>query len=150
MWHSVAGFTYPDISKDPYSSKMSEEPNLMTQHHIPEDLNPQKCYCGNLYLTNFRLTAKLQKFHQTININILLSLTLSHCVQQLYFARLCPTDRDRNIQGDTKKRELLKNPTKIEEIQEKNFNFCWVFQKLPFFCVTLCIKMHNLQNLRIL
>jgi len=24
------------------------------------------------------------------------------------------------IQGDTKKRELLKNPTKIEEIQEKN------------------------------
>jgi len=24
-----------------------------------------------------------------------------------------------NIQGDTKKRELLKNPTKIEEIQEK-------------------------------
>jgi len=23
------------------------------------------------------------------------------------------------IQGDTKKRELLKNPTKIEEIQEK-------------------------------
>jgi hypothetical protein len=25
------------------------------------------------------------------------------------------------IQGDTKKRELLKNPTKIEEIQQKNF-----------------------------
>ena len=25
-----------------------------------------------------------------------------------------------NIQSDTKKRELLKNPTKIEEIQEKN------------------------------
>ena len=25
----------------------------------------------------------------------------------------------RNVQGDTKKRELLKNPTKIEEIQEK-------------------------------
>ena len=24
------------------------------------------------------------------------------------------------VQGDTKKRELLKNPTKIEEIQEKN------------------------------
>jgi len=24
-----------------------------------------------------------------------------------------------NIQSDTKKRELLKNPTKIEEIQEK-------------------------------
>ena len=24
-----------------------------------------------------------------------------------------------DIQGDTKKRELLKNPTKIEEIQEK-------------------------------
>jgi len=24
-----------------------------------------------------------------------------------------------NVQGDTKKRELLKNPTKIEEIQEK-------------------------------
>jgi len=25
-----------------------------------------------------------------------------------------------DIQNDTKKRELLKNPTKIEEIQEKN------------------------------
>jgi hypothetical protein len=25
------------------------------------------------------------------------------------------------IQGDTKKQELLKNPTKIEEIQEKKF-----------------------------
>jgi hypothetical protein len=25
------------------------------------------------------------------------------------------------IQGDTKKRELLKTPTKIEEIQEKKF-----------------------------
>ena len=24
-----------------------------------------------------------------------------------------------DVQGDTKKRELLKNPTKIEEIQEK-------------------------------
>ena len=24
------------------------------------------------------------------------------------------------VQGDTKKRKLLKNPTKIEEIQEKN------------------------------
>ena len=28
---------------------------------------------------------------------------------------------DRLIQGDTKKRELLKNATKIEEIQEKKF-----------------------------
>jgi len=26
-----------------------------------------------------------------------------------------------HIQNDTKKRELLKNPTKIEEIQEKKF-----------------------------
>ena len=26
-----------------------------------------------------------------------------------------------DAQGDTKKRELLKNPTKIEEIQEKKF-----------------------------
>ena len=26
------------------------------------------------------------------------------------------------IQGDTRKQELLKNPTKIEEIQEKKFN----------------------------
>jgi hypothetical protein len=25
------------------------------------------------------------------------------------------------IEGDTKKRELLKNPNKIEEIQQKNF-----------------------------
>jgi len=29
--------------------------------------------------------------------------------------------RDLYIQGDTKKWELLKNPTKIEEIQEKKF-----------------------------
>ena len=29
--------------------------------------------------------------------------------------------QDLDIQGDTKKRELLKNPTKIEEIQEKKF-----------------------------
>ena len=29
------------------------------------------------------------------------------------------TDRRIHIQDDTKKRELLKNPTKIEEIQEK-------------------------------
>ena len=33
-------------------------------------------------------------------------------------ATLCVILSD--IQGDTKKRELLKNPTKIEEIQEKN------------------------------
>jgi len=26
-----------------------------------------------------------------------------------------------HVQGDTKKRELLKNPTKIEEMQQKNF-----------------------------
>ena len=25
------------------------------------------------------------------------------------------------VQSDTKKREILKNPTKIEEIQEKNY-----------------------------
>jgi hypothetical protein len=25
------------------------------------------------------------------------------------------------VQGDTKKREFFKNPTKIEEIQQKNF-----------------------------
>jgi len=30
------------------------------------------------------------------------------------------TGRDMFIQNDTQKRELLKNPTKIEEIQEKN------------------------------
>ena len=28
---------------------------------------------------------------------------------------------EKQIQSDTKKREHLKNPTKIEEIQEKNF-----------------------------
>ena len=40
--------------------------------------------------------------------------TRSHC-------RFIPlrAKRIRVIQGDTKKRELLKNPTKIEEIQEK-------------------------------
>jgi len=29
--------------------------------------------------------------------------------------------RSLNVQSDTKKQELLKNPTKIEEIQEKKF-----------------------------
>ena len=33
---------------------------------------------------------------------------------------LAPSTPLRLIHGDTKKRELLKNPTKIEEIQEKN------------------------------
>ena len=35
----------------------------------------------------------------------------------LLFVSSCTCD----IQGDTKKRKLLKNPTKIEEIQEKKF-----------------------------
>jgi len=30
-------------------------------------------------------------------------------------------DKYSHVRGDTKKRELLKNPTKIEEIQEKKF-----------------------------
>ena len=36
--------------------------------------------------------------------------------QEVYW-QFCVVD----IQNDTKKRELLKNPTKIEEIQEKQF-----------------------------
>ena len=38
-----------------------------------------------------------------------------------------------NVQGDTKKRELLKNPTKIEEIQEKkNYLHKLDHYNLPF------------------
>jgi len=36
----------------------------------------------------------------------------------IYLLSTLPTNQG-NIQGDTKKRELLKNPTKIEEIQGK-------------------------------
>jgi len=32
------------------------------------------------------------------------------------------------IQNDTKKRELLKNPIKIEEIQEKNIDRNWTIK----------------------
>ena len=55
----------------------------------------------------------------------------------IYYASLLPEDtfqlfrfpllqqtcpfRTSYVQSDTKKRELLKNPTKIEEIQEKNY-----------------------------
>ena len=40
---------------------------------------------------------------------------------QLNLRKLCSVIYKINyIQSDTKKRELLKNPTKIEEIQEKN------------------------------
>jgi len=35
------------------------------------------------------------------------------------FCLNCPLKLS-HVQGDTKKQELLKNPTKIEEIQEKN------------------------------
>jgi len=42
----------------------------------------------------------------------------SFLVRQLYCRFYCKRSR-KEIQGDTKKRELLKNPTKIEEIQEK-------------------------------
>ena len=42
--------------------------------------------------------------------------TEPQCLYRVHFT-FCP-DID-NVQSDTKKRELLKNPTKIEEIQEK-------------------------------
>ena len=44
--------------------------------------------------------------------------------------RVC--DLIRVIQDDTKKRELLKNPTKIEEIQEKNLLKKLNHYSLPF------------------
>ena len=42
-------------------------------------------------------------------LNIILTLSISNALTRT------------NIQSDTKKGELLKNPTKIEEIQEKKF-----------------------------
>jgi len=42
---------------------------------------------------------------------------ITFLIQHSYFSPLCcPL----HVQGDIKKGELLKNPTKIEEIQEKN------------------------------
>ena len=38
------------------------------------------------------------------------------------YQRIPTHDTKITVQGDTKKWELLKNPTKIEEIQEKKFN----------------------------
>jgi len=45
--------------------------------------------------------------------DISLYLELQEIGEKVYFVDYC------KVQGDTKKRELLKNPTKIEEIQEK-------------------------------
>jgi len=48
------------------------------------------------------------------------SHSLTYCSLPVYLGR----SRVNNaffVQSDTKKRELLKNPTKIEEIQEKKF-----------------------------
>ena len=42
---------------------------------------------------------------------------MNTALAKLYFWQTMWID----IEGDTKKRELLKNPTKIEEIQEKKF-----------------------------
>jgi len=42
-------------------------------------------------------------------------------VQQLYHTQGHHPPGYPFIQGDTRKRKLLKNPTKIEEIQEKKF-----------------------------
>ena len=39
----------------------------------------------------------------------------------LYIIRSPALYTQQQVQSDTKKRELLKNPTKIEEIQEKKF-----------------------------
>ena len=41
------------------------------------------------------------------------------CVQNADITVIRATYSNTDIQSDTKKRELLKNPTKIEEIQEK-------------------------------
>jgi hypothetical protein len=81
----------------------NEDPNLTIQHHIPEDLNPQQCYCENIYLTNFRPTAKLAvNSTKQLTLIFLLSLMLFHYIQQLYFPHLteifsgiCATDRER-------------------------------------------------------
>ena len=45
-------------------------------------------------------------------------ITRHHCTQELKL-NIKETNGKRKIEGDTKKRELLKNPTKIEEVQEK-------------------------------
>jgi len=46
---------------------------------------------------------------------------LIHIVHTFFYhmRAKCPTSYVFYVQDDTKKRELLKNPTKIEEIQEK-------------------------------
>jgi hypothetical protein len=47
-------------------------------------------------------------------------LTYSHKSGSLYTADCVIEELVYVVQGDTKKREVLKNPTKIEEIREKN------------------------------
>jgi len=58
-------------------------------------------------LSNFALEYAIRRVQENQY-----GLKLNGTHQLLVFAKL--------IQVDTKKRELLKNPTKIEEIQEKN------------------------------
>ena len=51
-----------------------------------------------------------------------LNIIICDMFHQFYASRNINMESvDINLQGDTKKRELLKNPTKIVEIQEKKF-----------------------------
>ena len=70
--------------------------------HVSRDLRSSGKLCGLLALEDGtdRLSRNVGKdYHYTL--------------------RNCPEERRFHLQGDTKKRELLKTPTKIEEIQEK-------------------------------
>jgi len=55
-----------------------------------------------------------------LNIKCVFWFPLKHLCDTFLIARRNERDVNKNVQGDTKKRELLKKPTKIEEIREKN------------------------------
>ena len=73
---------------------------------------------------HYLITSLIRNYNLFWSVNLLTDkwtdrfMSLSFCfmylMQRTHQVRV-------NVQGDTKKRELLKNPTKIEEIQEKQF-----------------------------
>ena len=72
--------------------------------------------CGKKQVTSYRSKGEKEN---------LLRETSNTCKRVIVLTRFKVPSQEKYqvffIQGDTKKRKLLKNPTKIEEIQEKNY-----------------------------
>ena len=92
-------------------------------------------YCSVTAVQLFQMIESVCKIHSVteVDTNVLKKLVSSFCYigsinnkaknehQMACIVCVCVLFAV-EIQGDTKKRQLLKNPTKIEEIQEKKFD----------------------------